>query len=212
MSKKAAVSERRMRALQVQAEHRRRERRRTFLVIGGAVAVAVLIVGSAVFALVQEQRRQNAVDTAAKGSIAGVKTYKGLASNHVTTAVVYPQKPSVGGNHAPVWANCGVYDQPVDPMQATHALEHGAVWVGYDPKLSKSDVATLAALGQVNNYVLVSPVEGLKAPVTLSAWGTQLAVQKVDDPRVQTFVKKYQSGPQTPEPGASCTGGVGNPR
>jgi hypothetical protein len=51
----------------------------------------------------------------------------------------------------------------------------------------------------------------LPVPVVASAWGVQLKVQSASDPRLAQFLQKYEQGPQTPEPGAACTGGVGTP-
>ncbi len=41
-----------------------------------------------------------------------------------------------------------------------------------------------------------------------SAWGVQLALGSTEDPRLPAFVARYSQGPQTPEPGAPCTGGT----
>jgi hypothetical protein len=59
--------------------------------------------------------------------------------------------------------------------------------------------------------VLASPFPNLDAPVVASAWGKQLRLEGADDPDLERFVRAYQRGPQTPEPGAACTGGVGDP-
>jgi hypothetical protein len=45
----------------------------------------------------------------------------------------------------------------------------------------------------------------------LSAWGHQLSVDSAADPRVEEFITAYVQGPQTPEPGAPCTGGLTAP-
>jgi hypothetical protein len=42
-----------------------------------------------------------------------------------------------------------------------------------------------------------------------SAWRKQLRLQSASDPDLERFVRAYQQGPQTPEPGATCTGGIG---
>ncbi len=47
--------------------------------------------------------------------------------------------------------------------------------------------------------------------VVLTAWGIQLEVESVDDDRIAGFIDLYQRGSQTPEPGAPCTGGIGEP-
>ena len=57
-------------------------------------------------------------------------------------------------------------------------------------------------------YSLMSPVEDQAAPLMLNAWGKQLTVKSATDARVAKFFTKYVQGPQTPEPGAACTGGI----
>lgn len=209
MAKSAAQQDRRARAARIQEEHRRAERRRSMLIIAPAVVVAMLLVGSAAFVMVGQQREQAEVEAAAKGPIEGVESFSDLTRNHVDTGVDYSQSPPVGGDHAPIWTNCGAYQEPVQPSQAVHSLEHGAVWVAYDSALGADQVERLASLAESNSYVLVSPVDGLPSPVTVTAWGKQLQVDGAEDPRLAAFLQKYQQGPQAPEPGAACTGGAG---
>jgi hypothetical protein len=203
-SKKAQETDRRARAAAIQAEQKRSERRKSGLIVGGAVLIGVAIIGAAAFAVL-DQSKENAEP------IAGLQEFDDLGRDHVEGTVDYEQTPSVGGDHNPVWANCGFYDQPVADENATHSLEHGAVWIGYAPDLEEGQVEELRDLADSNDYVLVSPVEGMKSPVTLSAWGFQLAVDDAEDPRIARFIREYQQGPQTPEPGASCAGGIGSP-
>lgn len=149
------------------------------------------------------------MDEAAAGEIAGVKTFSDLSAKHVNEPVQYEQTPPVGGDHAGVWANCGVYAEPIPSELAVHSLEHGAVWITYSPDLPRDEVEQLAELAEGESHVLLSPVEGLPQPIFASAWGTQLAVEEADDPRLEQFLVKYQQGQQTPEPGAPCSGGAG---
>ncbi len=59
--------------------------------------------------------------------------------------------------------------------------------------------------------MLASPYEGLESPVVASAWGKQLRLEGADDPDLESFIQSYFQGPQTPEPGAACTGGIADP-
>ncbi|QIK68755.1 DUF3105 domain-containing protein [Nocardioides sp. HDW12B] len=195
----------------MQAQARRAERRRSLLIIGGTGLVGVAIIGAAAFAVIDQNKENEAADAAGQAALEGVETFDDLGRDHVETAVEYPQTPSVGGDHNPVWQNCGFYDSEVAPENATHSLEHGAVWIGYAPDLADDQVTALEDIASQNDYVLVSPVEGMDSPVTLSAWGLQIGVDTVDDPAVEAFIEEYQQGPQTQEPGASCQGGVGSP-
>lgn len=140
--------------------------------------------------------------------IEGVISYAGLSRNHVQTAATYPQRPGVGGDHSPVWTNCGAYDRPVQETRAVHSLEHGAVWISYQPGLPADDIAKLARLATNQSHVLVSPFPGQGSLIEATAWGKQLSVTDPADPRLFAFIKAFQQGPQTPEPGETCSGGV----
>jgi hypothetical protein len=142
-------------------------------------------------------------------SIDGVQFFQN-SPGHTVDPVVYAQTPPAGGEHHPTWLNCGLYAEPVPNAYAVHSLEHGAVWVTYDPKLSAD---TLAALRQhlPSSYVVLSPFAGLPSPIVLSAWNAQLRVESPDDPRLPRFFEEYWRNQRVPEPGALCTGGLDGP-
>jgi len=147
-------------------------------------------------------------------AVTGVDKFGNLSRDHVTGPVDYPQVPPVGGAHSAVWQNCGVYDQPVPKEMAVHSLEHGAVWITYQPDLPADQVQQLRDLARGKSYVLLSPWPAdppLPAPVVASAWGLQLKTDNASDPRLGDFVRRYANGTQTPEPGAVCSGGAGTP-
>ena len=127
---------------------------------------------------------------------------------HAPGDVDYAESPPVGGPHASVWADCtgSVYDVDIRHENAVHSLEHGAVWVTYDPDLlGEGDVATLAALVEGVPYRLMSPYAGLGVPVSIQAWNHQLLVDSADDARLEQFADLLTSNPDTtPEPGATC--------
>ncbi|MCU1504990.1 MAG: hypothetical protein JWM12_4344 [Ilumatobacteraceae bacterium] len=139
---------------------------------------------------------------------AGTTTYTGLARNHVDTKVDYPQTPPVGGPHNPVWQTCRFYDQPILNEHGVHSMEHGAVWITYRPDLPADQVAVLKAMEPGKGYLLISPYPGLPANVVATAWGKQLYLDSVSDPRLQQFVAYFEVGPQTPEQGVPCQGGT----
>jgi predicted small secreted protein len=145
-----------------------------------------------------------------KAPPAGVTSYSNLSRDHTKEPVDYPQSPPVGGPHNPIWQNCGFYSKPVRDENAVHSMEHGAVWITYAPDLPKDQVEKIKSLTQ-KSYVLASPYPGLPAPLVASAWGKQLRLNSTNDPRLEQFVRAYRQGPQTPEPGAPCRGGVGSP-
>lgn len=122
----------------------------------------------------------------------------------------YPLPPP-GGVHWDIWQNCGVYDEPVATEYALHSLEHGAVWIAYRPDLAANEVARLRARVEDETFLLLAPYPGLQSPVALTAWGLQLEVDDAGDRRIDQFIDRYRLGTQTPEPGATCVRGVGDP-
>ncbi len=136
----------------------------------------------------------------------------GSAGDHTESTVDYEQTPPAGGEHNPVWQNCGVYSEPIRNETAVHSLEHGAVWITHRPDLPEEQADQLRQLAEGESYVLVSPMEGLPSLIVASAWGNQLAVGDASSESLQQFVSYFQQGPQTPEPGAACSGGVGEPQ
>lgn len=148
-------------------------------------------------------------DDSAADVIEGVVVEDGQSRDHVENPV-YDADPPSGGDHAPIWLNCGVYDVEVPNEFAVHALEHGVVWFAHDPDLSTDERNTLIALHDAEpQRVIVSPYEGLEATVVAVAWERRLAVDSVEDPRLVEFLDAYISGAQSPEPRAPCSGGVG---
>lgn len=204
-----ARQERRERLAEVQAAQRRAEQRRTRVIVGVAIAVGLALVIPTAIAVIGAERRQAEVVAAAEQPIEGVAEFDDLGAVHTNEDVSYDPEPPVGGDHHPTWQNCGFYADPVVEEHAVHSLEHGAVWLTYDPELPPADVGVLRDLADRHPYLLVSPFEGLEAPVVASAWGLQLALDGVADERLEPFLVRYLQGPQTPEPGAPCSGGVG---
>ncbi len=120
----------------------------------------------------------------------------------------YDTKPPVGGNHAAVWQNCGIYTEPVVDENAVHSLEHGAMWITYRPDLAADQVKALQDLLRNQPYALLSPYPDLPAPVVASAWGVQMKLTSASDPQLGDFIAQYRDGSKAPEPKGECTGGA----
>jgi Protein of unknown function (DUF3105) len=146
--------------------------------------------------------------------LAAAKQIQGLTykvepdHTHVEGTIKYDSSPPVGGNHSQYWADCDgtVYTAPIANENAVHMLEHGAVWITYREGLSADKVATLAKLVTGQQYIAMSPYPNLKSAVSLQAWGYQLFVNNVDDPRITQFIATLGHNSKiTPEYGASCS-------
>jgi hypothetical protein len=149
-------------------------------------------------------------DWRSEQDLEGVVDYEYAGGQHVAEGetVAYTESPPVGGAHDNAWQNCGYYDGQIRNENAVHSLEHGAVWITYRPDISDADKEKLREKAEDEAYVLVSAYPGLQAPVVASSWGHQIVLDGVDDDRLDTFIRVYLQGPDTPEKGASCSGRV----
>lgn len=149
-----------------------------------------------------------------------VKVYYPSAEHVLDTQkVAYTYEPPIGGRHDSVWATCTgmVYPIAIRTENAVHSLEHGAVWVTYNPDdLDADQISELEQRVDGLNYMLMSPFPGLDQPISLQSWGHQLKVSDVDDPRIDQFITATRQNTQAgvydenatatgyPEPGATC--------
>lgn len=189
--------EREKKIAQMRKDDTSRTRRSNGLLTAGLVIGVVIAVGGVVWAV------QAGTEDPTPGALDEVQAFEYEAAEHTEDPVKYDESPPVGGPHNPEWEECGFFDDEIESERAVHSMEHGAVWITYDPELSSDDVDTLK--GRLSeNYTLLSPYTDQSAPVVASAWNTQLELDGVDDPRLDDFLTEYRQGPQTPEPGAPC--------
>jgi hypothetical protein len=181
---------------------KRRSRISSRSILFPAAITAILVVGIVLIAV--SRAPEEPLTTERPSPPPGVKSIEVLKSGHVETEVSYDVTPPVGGPHHPIPMTCGVYDEPVRTENAVHSMEHGAVWITYQPSLKDKDLTTVRKLA--GERVLISPWADLKYPVVASAWGRQLRLQSVNESQLRTFVEAFANGPQSPEPGAPCQG------
>jgi hypothetical protein len=155
---------------------------------------------------------------AGSGDISGLVISPDPGRDHLEGDIEYALDVPPGGPHNPTWLNCGIYDQPVRTENAVHSLEHGAVWLAYQPDLPAGQVDRLRQLVRDEQrrlgerLIILSPKPDLADPIVATAWQAQFRLDDPADERLVQFVRRFQKGPYTPEPGADCTfGGIGEP-
>lgn len=182
-------------AERAEAQRRKRRSKMMWRTAGGLVAVAAAV--SVGYCVVNERQLASVLTTA---------TYP--AGMHRGGQITYQESPPLGGAHNVVWQNCGIYDVPIHDEHAVHSLEHGAVWIMYRPGLPADAVQRLKTLAS-DDFILLSPYPGLRAPIVASAWNNQIALDEVDDRQLARFISRFKNNPATtPEFGAPCVGGT----
>ncbi|WP_420627655.1 DUF3105 domain-containing protein [Candidatus Leptofilum sp.] len=198
MSKKA--SERKRSKREIRREQVAREKRMKALRLWVPIGVVmVALIGVLIYRVTRPE-------------VEGVTVVEAAVSNQHDDSLEmsFGGLPPMGGSHASVWQNCGIYDTPVAGQYAIHSMEHGAVWITYHPDLPTDQVVALRGLASGDPYMLLSPYPDQASPVVLTVWDRQLVVDSVEDARVAEFIDRYQQV-RGPEAGASCAGGVGTP-
>ncbi|MPZ84569.1 MAG: DUF3105 domain-containing protein [Actinophytocola sp.] len=182
--------------------------------IMGVIVIVLLAGGVFTYAFTQVNEKEKWVASEdnqdPSDNIDGIKkvTYDG--AQHVTAEqrVAYDQSPPFGGPHDQSWANCAgtVYDKAVRSENMVHSLEHGAVWIAYNPdKIKGGALDTLKSKVEGQPYMMLSPYPGLDKPISLQSWGHQLKVDKADDERITHFIDSLRENQyQNPEPGGRC--------
>lgn len=185
------------------------------LVRNALIAAILPLAAAAGCGMGQESFVPTGTDQDPSRRIPGIQVFTETNTTHVTAAdrVPYRRVPPTGGPHDLVWAECTgtVYTTAVRNEHMVHSLEHGAVWIAYEPrKISGPALQALASRVQGQPYTMLSPYPGLPAPISLQAWNHQLRVDDAQDPRIDHFLQALRSNPYTsPEAGSPCesTGG-----
>ncbi len=173
---------------------------RNILLIGGGILVVAIMAGLLYLALRPAE------------AIAEVVQFPRPSRGHETgLEIAFGELPPAGGTHDPVWQNCGIYGEPLNTPNVVHSLEHGAIWISYRPDLPAEEIAAIEDAVRGQNFLVVSPYPEQRSPIVLTGWGVQLELDSPDDDRFDAFIEQYRVGPNTPERGASCTGGIGEP-
>ncbi|KEI43127.1 DUF3105 domain-containing protein [Saccharopolyspora rectivirgula] len=144
-------------------------------------------------------------------TIPGVKIvdYPGQLHVRPDQRVAYDQAPPFGGPHDGIWADCMgvVYDEPVRNENMVHSLEHGAVWIAYNPdEVDEAGLERLKARVEGKPYTMMSPYPGLDSPISLQSWGHQLKVDDPNDERIDQFITalRLNNHGVYPEIGGAC--------
>lgn len=122
--------------------------------------------------------------------------------------VAYDHFPPFGGPHDAAWATCDgtVYQQAVRNENMVHSLEHGAVWISYNPaQITGAALQALQNRVEGQSYIMLSPYPDLDSPISLQSWGHQLKLTDAEDKRIDQFIQALRVNQYThPEVGSSC--------
>jgi Protein of unknown function (DUF3105) len=118
-----------------------------------------------------------------------------------STKVTYGTTPPTSGNHNPTPAEDGYYAQKPSVRNTVHTLEHGRVYIHYDPTISQKRIAQLGGLFNDDPFHMVlSPDPDMPYAVAVTAWGHLAGCKRVNDATfdvIRAFRDRYRDrGPE----------------
>jgi len=103
----------------------------------------------------------------------------------------YGTDTPTSGNYYKDQQACGVFDERISNEAAATAIYYGAVVLWYSPDLPAADLAELlTTAGAYDSHVVVSPQEGLSAPIVATAWNRLMRYDAAAD--VGEFLDIYR--------------------
>ena len=118
----------------------------------------------------------------------------------------YNSNPPTSGPHYLDTAKTRFYDEPVEDQFIIHNLEHGDVWIAYDPRILSEYRDELEDLA--GTYVIVSPREANEFDISLVAWNRldsfNIEGSVLPEQRIRDFILRYDNkGPEQVRGGGS---------
>ncbi len=124
-------------------------------------------------------------------------------SNHVPDGSLGPNPPltPAGGPHYVQPLRAGIYEQQIPDGNAIHSLEHGMVWISYQPdEVTAPTFETIEGIASdFGRDVILSPRVENSSPIIVVSWGRRLVMEDVDEQLVRDFITTNRN--RSPEPG-----------
>jgi hypothetical protein len=129
------------------------------------------------------------------------QTFESEGRTHVddlNAKVDYKTDPPTSGAHYFLPAVWGIYDRPINQVQAVHNLEHGGIVIQYGDDVPDAAVAQIAEFYRDDpNGMLVAPLPRLGDQIALTAWTHLAKLETFDEGAFEAFRDAYRGkGPE----------------
>lgn len=111
----------------------------------------------------------------------------------------YNSNPPTSGSHYAQPTNWNVYQDELKDENVIHSLEHGGIWISYQPNIDDETKAKIETIGKkYSGSVVVSPRSANDALIALASWGRLEKLETFDEARIIEFIKRNKN--KSPEP------------
>ncbi|MDP2727203.1 MAG: DUF3105 domain-containing protein [Dehalococcoidia bacterium] len=155
-----------------------------------AVAVLVLVVAGALILLMVGRKE---APTTQSFPIQGTQHIRAGESHPA-----YNSNPPTSGWHYDTPASWGISEREITDEQVVHNLEHGGIWISYQPSLDGGTVDRLREIvRRYRSKVLLTPRAKNDSKIALAAWGRLDTFDVFDEGRIVTFIEGFKDqGPE----------------
>jgi hypothetical protein len=159
------------------------------IIIGGiTIAVLAVIIGVA------------AMSPESKPAIG--KDYANQGQEHIKIGVTHPpynSNPPTSGWHYEQPAPWGVHTEALPDEAAVHNLEHGGIWISYNPdKVDKKTIEQLTNLTKsYKSKVILTPRKANETKIALASWTKLETLDSFDEAKIKDFIARNKNkGPE----------------
>lgn len=125
-------------------------------------------------------------------------------ANHVEEGkkITYQSNPPTSGSHWPDPLLDGVYEKEKPDEALVHSLEHGRIWISYQPSLPQSAIDQLKRIASEQKLVIITMRSRNDTQIALAAWQRLDAFNLedggiLDEKRILDFIARYRDkGPE----------------
>lgn len=130
------------------------------------------------------------------------KAYEIQGAEHIQIGAPHPEynsNPPSSGWHYAEPAKEEFYDKELSDEQVVHNLEHGDIWIAYNPRISQGMKDELKKLSKAK--IITTARAKNEYDISLVAWGRvdsfNIENNALDIARIEDFIKRYRNkGPE----------------
>jgi hypothetical protein len=167
-------------------------------------ASGIVLLGAVLLFLAFAPRGDSGEEVANAVRAAGgtFQTFESEGRTHVNdpnAKVDYKTDPPTSGSHYGIPAVWGIYDRPLNQVQAVHNLEHGGIVIQYGDDVPDAEVRKIEEFYRDDpNGMLVAPLPRLGDQIALTAWTRLAKLPTFDEGAFETFRDAFRG--KGPEP------------
>lgn len=108
----------------------------------------------------------------------------------------YNSDPPSSGPHYETPSPVGFFHQEIGDETLIHNLEHGDIWIAYNPRVAQTIKDQLSTLVSSDDKLIITPRTRNEFDISLVAWGRvdsfNVSSTTLDLNRITTFIARYR--------------------